>query len=97
MPLIGFEVVAISKSALAWVKMALTQAWELFQTLFLKGNRDSEPALASRQQDEQKGIGWSSLSGRLTMLVEFCQSTRTNSCDYNLSLSEPTIYSPQCL
>ncbi len=24
----------------------------------------------------KKGIGWSSLSGRLTMLVEFCQSTR---------------------
>ena len=38
----------------AWVKTALTQGWELFQTLFLNGKRDPEPALASRQQDERK-------------------------------------------
>ena len=42
--LIGFEAVAISKSALAWVKTALTQGWELFQTLFLNSNREPEPA-----------------------------------------------------
>ncbi|WP_019509005.1 hypothetical protein [Pleurocapsa sp. PCC 7319] len=46
-----------------WVKNALTQGCELFQTLFLNGKRDPEPAIsfagalraiASRQHDEQK-------------------------------------------
>lgn len=37
-----------------WVKTALTQGWELFQTLSLSGKPDPEPAKASRKQDEKK-------------------------------------------
>lgn len=37
-----------------WVKTALTQGWELFQTLCLSGKPDPEPAKASRNQDEKK-------------------------------------------
>ncbi len=38
----------------AWVKTALTQGWELFETLFLSGKPDPDPAIASRKQYEQK-------------------------------------------
>jgi hypothetical protein len=46
----------------AWVKTALTQGWELFQTLILNGRPDPSPAIApaprfaiaSRKQDEKK-------------------------------------------
>ncbi len=38
----------------AWVKTALTQGWELFQTLFLNGQGDPQPAIASRQQHKRK-------------------------------------------
>lgn len=38
----------------SWVKTALTQGWELFQTLLLNGRPDPSPAIASRKQDEKK-------------------------------------------
>lgn len=38
----------------SWVKTALTQGWELFQTLVLNGRPDPSPAIASRKQDEKK-------------------------------------------
>ncbi|NEP54175.1 MAG: transposase [Moorea sp. SIO3C2] len=38
----------------AWVLTALTQGWELFETLILSGKPDPSPAMASRKQDEQK-------------------------------------------
>lgn len=37
-----------------WVKTALTQGWQLFNTLCLRGKPDPEPAMASRKQDEKK-------------------------------------------
>ncbi|MGK7874804.1 MAG: hypothetical protein AB4426_16325 [Xenococcaceae cyanobacterium] len=41
----------------SWVKTALTQGWELFQTLILNGRSDPSPAIASRKQDEKKRYG----------------------------------------
>ncbi len=38
----------------AWVKTALTQGWDLFETLFLSSKPDPDPAIASRKKDEQK-------------------------------------------
>lgn len=37
-----------------WDKTALTQGWELFQTLILPSSPDPSPAIASRQQDQKK-------------------------------------------
>jgi hypothetical protein len=37
-----------------WVKSALTNGWDLFQTLYLSGLPDPEPAKASRKQDNNK-------------------------------------------
>ena len=36
-----------------WVKTALTQGWELFETLILPSNIDPSPAMASRRQYEK--------------------------------------------
>lgn len=37
-----------------WVKSALTNGWDLFQTLRLNGFSDPEPAKASRKQDNRQ-------------------------------------------
>ncbi len=50
----GFEGAAILKLVGHGLKLHASQGWDLFETLFLSGKPDPDPAIASRKQYEQE-------------------------------------------
>ncbi|NES84782.1 MAG: hypothetical protein F6K10_27100 [Moorea sp. SIO2B7] len=66
----------------SWVKTALTQGWELFQTLVFNGRPDPSPAIAENRM-RKRGIGWSLPYSERIMRFLFFSTFLLSKAQYN--------------